>query len=430
LEVKMKKKLMIVGIFLVLILPGIIGSASSAGVGDWFLLTDDPNYQGVPDVTYNPAWDQFLVIWEDTRDTGYSSVYAQFVNSNGTLAGGNFPIAIGEPAPSWHILGLPKLAYNSAADRYLVVGLDESYGAFEIYGQQVNANGSLFGSKIAIPHTATLWESYPDIAYNSLANQFLVVYRAYIDDGTDYPPHNIYGAFVNANGTFAGPAFPISPTWYAHSGRYPVVAYGATNNHYLVVWDKDDIIYGRFVNVGGLMEGDEFAITALDYYEQPETDIAYAPTLNEFLVVWVHNSDIYGRLVRADQTFVGPEFQIASAGAWDDLRSPAVSFDPSSNQFLVAWSNSDSWGSIDARQVGANGEMPEPSFEVAGVTKRDYYNPEIAFGSEANQFLLVWDRKRCLNSECDSYETNVYGAFYQAIAHYDYELYLPLVSKN
>lgn len=413
---------MIVGILLALILLGIPGIASSIGVGDWFLLTDDSSFQGLPAVTYNSSSDQFLVIWEDARGTGgvWDEIYAQFVNSDGTLAGMNFPVVTVDNPYDHQITNL-RLAYNSTTNRYLVVWCD--YEVNKVYGQQMNANGSLFGSEIAIPHTTTN-QANPDVVYNPPANQFMVVFDDYAGSGSD-----IYGAFVNADGTFPGPAFPITTAAYGQFN--PAVAYDATSNHYLVAWFDYSIkeVYGRFVNGDGTTAGDELFIAPLGSSGYPKIDIAYAPAQNDFLVVWVSDWNIYGRLIRADQTFVGPEFQIASGGG-DYLDDPAVSFDPSTNQFLVTWNNTQGWGSIDARLVGANGQMPEPSFEVAGGIKRGYYYPDVAFGSNANQFLLVWQRSACLNPECDYTETNVYGALYQAIAHYDYKLYLPLVLNN
>jgi hypothetical protein len=414
----MKKRLISVGIILALILLGITGISSLAGVGDWFLLTDDPSHQGNPEVTYNSSSDQYLVIWEDARGTGgvWDEIYAQFVNSDGTLAGTNFPVVTVDD-PYDHQMTDLRLAYNATTNRYLVVWCD--YEVDEVFGQQVNANGSLFGSEIAIPHT-TPYQANPDVVYNPSANQFMVVFDDYAGPGSD-----IYGAFVNADGTLAGADFPI--TTATRTQLTPVVAYGAADQLYLVAWYDYSLkeVHGQFVNENGTMAWDELFIAPLGESGYPKIDIAYAPALNAFLVVWVSDWDIYGRLIRANQTFVGPEFQMATGGV-DYLDDPAVSFDPNSNQFLVTWNNTQGWGSIDARLVDANGQMPEPSFEVAGGIKRGYYYPDVAFGSNANQFLVVWQRSRCLTPECDYAEANVYGALYQVDIHYD-QLYLPLV---
>ncbi|MBN2502178.1 MAG: hypothetical protein JXB38_15445 [Anaerolineales bacterium] len=416
----MKKKRMIVGVLFALTLLGIPGIAFSSGVGDWFLLTDDPGWQSKPAVAYNSQSNQFLVAWEDDRGTGGigGEIYAQLVNSDGTLTGVNFPV-VTVADPYEHRPISARLAYNSTTNRYMTIWWDSE--VTEVYGQQVNANGTLFGSQIAIPHT-TVDQGHPDVVYNPAANQFLVVYDDYHDNA------DVYGAFVNADGTFPGPAFSISTA--AYNQLYPAVAYGATDNRYLVVWwdgySTSGDIYGRFVNADATMAGDEFAISFLGADKNYPVSVAYAPALDEFLVVWGNNDDVYGRLVKADQSFVGLEFQIASGGA-DYLEDPAVSFDTGSNRFLVTWRNSSGWGSIDARLVGANGEMPEPSFEVAGGIKRGYYYPDVAFGAQENRFLLVWERYACLNPDCSLADLNIYGALYQPGA---YNLYLPLVLNN
>ena len=140
--------------------------------------------------------------------------------------------------------------------------------------------------------------------------------------------------------------------------------------------------------------------------------------------MWQQDLDIHGRLVRPDQSFVGPEFLIASSFG-GVLKDPAVSFDPSSNQFLVAWSDSYGWDDIYARLVGANGEMPEPAFALASG-RGDFENPDMAFDSTASQFLAVWRHQTCLDENCDDDEVDIYGAFYKPIVQYEVSLPIAL----
>ena len=420
----MKKKLAIIWVFMVVILLGTFDIVFSAGVDPWLRISDIPYTQSHPGLTYNPSSNQFLVVWQDLRGIGWGDVYAQLVDSNGAIAGANFSIAVADDADDW--LFNPKPAYNSATNQYLVVWEELRNVADDIYGQRVNANGSMLGAEIVIS-TAANDQRNPDIVYNSSSNQFLVVFD---DDRLTQYDHDIYGVLVNADGALAGVDFPVSIA--SQNQYFPVVAYDAADNLYLVVWwdlrnpATSGDIYGRFVYADGAMAGAEFAVS-ISNADQTYPDIAYASTLNQFLVVWTHDADIYGRLVNADQTFAGPEFLIATSSGY--LSDPAVSFDPSSNQFLVAWSDSYGWDDIYARSVDANGNVSESVFELA-VGMGDYWYPDMAFDSTANQFLVAWRHQACYayDTYCETYyEIDIYGALCEVTTHY--EIYLPVVLK-
>jgi len=51
--------------------------------------------QWIPDVTYNPARHEYLMVWEDARyslSEDHKDVFAQRVAADGTLVGGNFSL--------------------------------------------------------------------------------------------------------------------------------------------------------------------------------------------------------------------------------------------------------------------------------------------------------------------------------------------------
>jgi hypothetical protein len=415
------KRLMTVAICILalVILLGTYQLVFSGAVATWFRISDIPALQDVPEIAYNPSSDQFLVVWEDFRgSSGFGSdVYAQLVNGDGSMSGVNFPLTV---EADWQ--RAPKPAYNPVTDQYLVVWVDARDQ--DIYGLKVNGNGSLSGSPFPIA-AALEYQWNPDLVYNSATNQFLVVFD---DDRLVSFDHDIYGQLVNADGSLSGANFTIS--FPSTDQLLPVVAYNNLANQYLVVWQDDRNsatnadIYARVVNGNGSMSGADFAISTASS-DQTRPDLAYAASANRFLVVWEESADIYGRLVNADKTFAGPEFMIASSSG--SLSDPVVGFDPISKQFLVVWSDSIGWDNLYARLVDTNGMMAEPKFEFAYGTG-NYWYPAIAFNSASHQFLVAWQHQTCHDSNCDDYDRDIYGAFYQATAHYG--IYVPLLLQN
>jgi hypothetical protein len=176
-----------------------------------FAISTAPDYQYHAFVAYDSVNGRFLVVWRDlrNRDTTDADIYGQLVNVDGTLYGAdsntNFPISTADYEQLY-----PSVAYDSENGRFLVVWEDfrnTGITSIDIYGQLVNANGSLNGSNLPI-FTASHAQSAPSVAYDNENGRFLVAWgdwRSATITGAD-----IFGQLVNANGSLHGSYFPIS----------------------------------------------------------------------------------------------------------------------------------------------------------------------------------------------------------------------------
>jgi len=229
-----------------------------------------------PSVAFNTIANQYLVVWNDNSD-----IYGQLVNANGTLAGSNFPISTAANGQE-----NPSVAYNSSTNQYLVVWHDHRNGIsnLDIYGQLVDSVGNLVGSEIAVS-TAANNQIMPSVTYNSSTNQYLVVWH----DTRSGTNSHIYGQLVNAIGTLSGSNFPIST---AANGYDPSVVYNSSTNQYLVVWTDTrsaSAIYGRYLDTSGGLMGDDFFIAA-----SYDISHAVANTnRGNYLVAWYNNAGTY-----------------------------------------------------------------------------------------------------------------------------------------
>ncbi|MCU0599777.1 MAG: hypothetical protein MUE70_11050 [Desulfobacterales bacterium] len=282
----------------------LVGEDGNAA-GAEFVICDASGSQDSPSAAYNSATDQYLVTWYDNRNIGNTDIYGQIVNANGSLSGGNLVIC--NDANYQHN---PSVAYNSSANQYLVAWHDNRNGNADIYGQRVNANGSLSGGNFVICDAANTQDS-PSVAYNSSANQYLVAWKDHRNGNAD-----IYGQRVDATGSLAGGNFVICSA--VNEQNAPSAAYNSSANQYLVVWydarNGNTDIYGQIVDSTGSLSGGNFAIcNDADYQYWPSA--AYNTSANQYLVAW-HDyrnggyADIYGRLLGTSGIPSGTDFLI------------------------------------------------------------------------------------------------------------------------
>jgi len=141
-----------------------------------------------------------LVAWMDYR-SGAWDIYGQVVNADGSLYGAG--ITSGVNFTISNALGYqqsPSMAYDSVNQRFLVAWIDSRSGTYyDIYGQVVNADGSLYGvgitSGVNFTISATSSDKYdPSVAYNPLCSSFLVAYE---DDAVS-PPDIAFSRVGNA----------------------------------------------------------------------------------------------------------------------------------------------------------------------------------------------------------------------------------------
>ncbi len=300
---------------------------------------DNTYHATSPKVAYNSTDNEYLVVWRGDDGTGPLAdgeyeIWGQRINAaNGEEIGTNdFRVSdMGSTdGDASYGASTPNLAYNSADNEYLVIwcGYDDSGSLAiqenEIWGQRINADGDEIGtndfriSDMGGTDGDDAYDAFsPSVAYNSMNNEYLVVWWG--DDDSDSltdGENEIWGQRINAQtGEEAGDNdFRISDmgstdgdTTFRAAG--PSVAYSSTDNEYLVVWwgddDSDSLadneyeIWGQRINAEtGVEVGiNDFRISDMgvsdgdSVYAAKLPVAAYNSTDNESLIVWCGDDD-------------------------------------------------------------------------------------------------------------------------------------------
>jgi hypothetical protein len=236
------------------------------------------------------------------------------------------------------------------------------------------------------------------VAYNPTANEYLVVWSG---DGLVLTDNEleIFGQRVSADGTAIGADFRISTVGTDgdpdRNGAGPAVAYNASLDEYLVVWQADALatdqqfeIFGQRINADGTEDGtDDFQISDVGSDGDPARNatrpsVACCSAANEYLVVWQDDGaaadnefEIFGQRVTATGSEEGADFPISNAGDLSGTRvaeHPSVAFNSTDDEFLATWdcdcvaANNDEF-EIFGQRVNANGTEDGVDFRISNI---------------------------------------------------------------
>jgi len=300
---------------------------------------------GKPAVVYNPTFDEYLVVWEaDDTVQGMvddeREIFAQRVYSTGALVGSNLRISdMGGSGDPLYDAFEPDVVYNDRDFEYLIVwsGDDNTgslvEGEFEIYGQLITWNGLGTGpndfriSDMGGTGNADFDAYSPAAAYNSLRNEYLVVWVG--DDNV--------GGLVD--------------------GEFEVFSQRFTPD--IVGLGPNDL---RLSDVGGVGNPDYDVDCDPLFRQRASLHVAHSSILDQYLVVWAGEDnvgglvdgelEIFAQMLNGDVSDgIGPnDERISDVGGIGETtfvaHSPVVAANTWNGQFLVAWHGDDNVGSL------------------------------------------------------------------------------------
>ena len=355
-----------------------------------------------PAVAYNPTAHEYLVVWRgDDVTVSEQEVYGQRLDAGtgAELGTNDFRISDVGPDgdPAFQAFN-PAVVYNPTANEYLVVWDSDTDvdNEFEIFGQRIDATtGAELGTNDfrisdqgpdGVP--SIVGGRFPSVAYNDLADEYLVVWTGEEVDGeAGVYAQRLDGSTAAEVGTND---FALSDIGPGTGGERPAVAYHPSANEYLVVWhskvDLGCVVFPCEIEIFGqrLAGASAAEIGANDFrisHQGPdgsadfiatEVDVTYNSTVDEYLVVWQgtatvgFESEIFGqRLDLAGAEIGATDFQISDLGPDGDVDfaalQPSVTYNPFNDEYLVVWLGDDDRGTLVNGEIEMFGQFLDGS---------------------------------------------------------------------
>jgi hypothetical protein len=386
--------------------------------------------ESVPVITYDPVNERYLNVYVKYDGESKESIYGRFIDIYGNPVGDEIFISDSYGVTPRIAYGNGKffIVWGSTSLKGRIINGDASYGSDVLnLISRVEFEGTpyyehYYDGSVAYDSTndrfLVVCTTY---RYNGFVNpgSWGIGGMIFNSDGTEYSP----GLFVIST--------PISGTYSYNSSmkHTPIAAYDSSLNRYLVAWtDKRNFIntfpgdiYGQFVNADGTLQGNSpnanFIISGGrgDVIDEWIQDIDYDSNNNRFLVVWKDSDapeykgvNIVGRIINSEGTFYGSKFNIAQIPNNSDARSYYIfsmgrsrvnsAFDTSKNRYLVTWhqDRDEIDYNIFGRFIGDDGTAEE-TFTIAN-TAHDEVNPSVAYNSKYGCFIIAYE------SHCETIE--------------------------
>jgi hypothetical protein len=310
----------------------------------------------------------------------------------------------------------PRVAYNLLHDEYFVVWTNIRGGgaAKDIYARRLKADRTL-SPVFAIISDANAYNYDPDVVYNPLQDEYLVVWT-YDVSPTD---SDIWARRVTWNGAKLDQPqyqkFQISrPGDTGDKQINPAVTYNSKLNEYLVVYENafgtlNDIDAIRIQAAdGSQVDWANVATGAFEYRRSP--DVSYHPASDSYLIAYTYESNliiipekIVSRLVSRDLSNLGSETEICEGNDPGN-----VSIAASDEGFITVWDQDyiTAW-QVKARRFSPDGiPLTTDGFDIEHI---DYnHAPDVGYGG--GRYLVVYQTASTSNTSTDYYVHGFYTA--------------------
>jgi PKD repeat protein len=217
-------------------------SATGTPIGGEIAVSVSDAWEGLPAVVYNSAQNEFFVVFYHEAVSGVATVKAQRIAAGtGALVGGQSTLIDG---------GLdryPDVAYNSLTNQYLTIAWGFSGRNWMLRGRLADANGQALGPSV-LSLAAFGGGDGVGLGFNRLSNKF---FAAYLKNDAAAPSDEIWGVSVTPDGT---PGTPLRVTYSDRAfAVQPAVAGSATDQRWLTVATDFGWLMGQLIGAGSVV---------------------------------------------------------------------------------------------------------------------------------------------------------------------------------
>ncbi len=343
----------------------IVDGESASPVGEPFVIMSDSGGLDAPEVVYNSADNEFVVV---ARVASTEQAFAQRVSSSGTLLG-DFTVIDSSGGPTFFDPAararVVSIAYNSTENK-LVAGLSGNPRIQILFPD--------LGLDIPVDEFGSGTNS--SVAWSSVSNVYLIAWEDRMSRSTG--AENLSAQLISATGDLIGDTMFIRDQDFAEES--PRIAYNSDDDQFLIIWDErigfsenadpqtnTDVI-AQIVSSQGELVGEPIPIEQTTAYSLRQ-DVDYSSAAEAYLVVWKGDpsgdfafADIYGRLIGRDGVPISDVFLIFDGGDdateafeserfFDESKLPAVATNTNTGDFFVVWEEAGVEGDPDMRDI-------------------------------------------------------------------------------
>ncbi len=344
------------------------GLPMAQNMGEVATVTEADSAQQFPDVAYNSTDNTFLVVWEHVIDDTVVEVH-------GVLVDGQNGQPIGDPVlllAEGDKIEAPEVAYNSVDNEFLLVARRENDNM--VLAQRISPQGAPIDAAVDIGQSTgpTFFDPAArarvvSVAHNATDNQYII--------GLSGP--------LTAQIVFPGLELDIITDTFG-SGTNPAVSWSSQSNVYLMAWEDreprntgTENLSAQVLSNTGEPVGDTIFIRDQDFAEESPR-IAYNPDDDQFLVVWderigyapdsavASRTDTIGQIVGVDGSTIGDPIPIEADTPYT-LRQD-VDYNSQSGMYLAVWKGDESgdfaFADIQGRLIARDGSLASEIFLI------------------------------------------------------------------
>lgn len=267
-------------------------------------------------VTYDDAAQKFAVVWGEQNPLNQDSVYVQLINSDGSFDGPRLAVSDNGALPTY-----PSIAYDELTQRFFAVW--ESAHNRQIKGRMINPDGTFTATEFPISSTNGA-HFVPTVTYNTVDARFLVSW----EHAAGYSTYELLGQLLNADGSLYQSVVRISSPGrnvFSHASIYNPL----DNTYFVLFGDRSqDVLYAQVVKSDGTLDrtisNDNMLISYADYPGDTRSAAAFDSIHKRYFSLWQYGvcdfeaafPDIHGRLVNADGSPAGDISVVSNGGVW------------------------------------------------------------------------------------------------------------------
>jgi len=343
----------------------------SAVTGDIVVNTFSTATQSKPDVSWDAAAGNFVVVWSSVNQEGPLSgtgIFGQRLSPVGAKVGTEFQINTFTPNSQ----DLSAVAASKAGGFVVVWESNLQDGsALGIFGQRFDASGVRVGTEFQA-NTFTLGaQGEPAVAADAAGN-FVVVWRSVNQEGP-LSAGGVFGQRYSSSGARLGTEFRAN-TETVSGQDTPSIACDDAGN-FIVAWESNvqdgsskGVYAQRFANTG-LQVGTEFRVNTYTLLAQDDVSVSATPG-GSFVVAWEsadqdgdpNGTGVFAQRYAADGGKVGTEFQV-NTYTTQTQGNASVALDQNGN-FVIAWESNVSDPKLFIGQDGSDGGIFAKRFTV------------------------------------------------------------------